>query len=189
MKTSTKCSLLGIIFFLIVAQKSQAYDQRSSEALEKFISQIAQQFPCFAEIPLNIDLSTITELIEKNADPNIRANQTSSILLAAHVNDPNLIKLLVDHGANIEEIHGNLTALMWASIRGNTNAVIQLLNCGANINAEEFGARWTAVMYAANNDHLDTTLALLGYNAIINDMTLRVANYRISETIKIWIRK
>ncbi|MBL9135317.1 MAG: ankyrin repeat domain-containing protein [Verrucomicrobiales bacterium] len=86
-------------------------------------------------------------LLEKGADPNARSRHGATALMAAAAADHlGHVKLLVEHGANVNAVPapsdpntdpiwgGMRTPLMWASLRGNLAMVTYLLDHGAEVN-------------------------------------------------------
>ena len=79
-----------------------------------------------------------------------------------------LIRLLIDGGANINARHDWDTALLNASRRGHKEVVGLLLDQGAAINAKG-GDGETALMEATRNDHLEVMKLLLDNGADLNN--------------------
>jgi ankyrin repeat protein len=92
----------------------------------------------------NRDASTLKFLLKLGAKPNARDDDTTALMLAAEYGTPEMIKALIDEGAEVDAVNdGGWTALMHANEAEN---VRMLLNAGAN-------------MAIRNNDG-DTALAM-----------------------------
>jgi len=73
------------------------------------------------------------------------------IHVAAIYDRPEIIDELIDKGANIEaETNDKETPLIIASRKGKVNAMLSLLNRGANLYAVDC-RRWSSLHYAAFN--------------------------------------
>ncbi|MDR1510901.1 MAG: ankyrin repeat domain-containing protein [Synergistaceae bacterium] len=77
------------------------------------------------------------------------------------------IRLLVADGANVNEQKRGFTPLMYAAQSGEAEAVVALLQSGADVNASDAKGR-TALMYAAQDNNLDVINAFLESSADVN---------------------
>ena len=90
--------------------------------------------------------------------------------LAAKQNDTNMIALLLDQGAAIEDNQGyrNLcTALHCAASDGNIAAIAFLLSRGAYVNSIDRDNE-TPLHYATSHDHAEAVIYLIAHGANIN---------------------
>lgn len=113
------------------------------------------------------------KIITNNAeDLNRRSNDAigdTILIFAAGKDDLELVKLLLDAGADVAlENNDGETALMRAAINGRYEVVELLLARGANINQKSSQDLWTALMVAANNDHFEVVKLLLKAGALID---------------------
>src|SRR6266853_1075733 len=132
---------------------------------------------------INGNVTTARALLEAGADPNAALPEGETILMtAARTGQPDVIKVLLDRGANLnarEKWYGE-TALIWASAENHPDAVRVLLDRGADVNQTSapltFARRragqsvlslgsWTALMYAARENALDTGRVLVAARA------------------------
>jgi ankyrin repeat protein len=115
--------------------------------------------------------TTLTALLARGANP--RADE--AVAVAAGHGNADTLALLVDHGANPNDVAGPLgiTALMWAAQMGSPDSVAYLLAHGANPNLREKFNGSTALIQAAASDRADASVvrALLdaGADATIAD--------------------
>lgn len=87
--------------------------------------------------------------------------------LAAFFNQPVIVKILLDHGADVNSIAENpscVQALHSAAACGSTEIVKILLQNGADINARQHGG-WTALQAAAKHGNLEMVDLLLSHGA------------------------
>jgi ankyrin repeat protein len=90
------------------------------------------------------DASTLKVLLKLGAKANAKDDDTTALMLAAEYGTPEMVKALVDEGANVDAVDDNgWTALMHANEAENVRV---LLNAGANM--------------AIKNDDGDTALAM-----------------------------
>ncbi len=111
--------------------------------------------PCFAVIDLRIcdetlngNLPRVRSLLDQGADIDIKLciNGMNPLMVAASFNRTEVLKLLLDHGAGINDIDSNnSTALMLAADKGNMESVKILLDRGAYINASDKSDRTVLV--------------------------------------------
>ncbi|XP_059146214.1 ankyrin repeat and SOCS box protein 8-like isoform X2 [Physella acuta] len=87
--------------------------------------------------------------------------------------DEECVKVLLDHGADINKGDGNMdTALHWACYKNNPGCVRVLLEYGANINAVDYNND-TPLSWAARKGNFDSIKILLDYNADVDIRNLR----------------
>lgn len=92
----------------------------------------------------------------------------TALIYASQIGNANIIKMLLQHGANINFQDGlGRTALMEASNRGYENIVKSLLEHNANVNTGDKNG-WTALMYAAQAGNENIAAMLLQHSANIN---------------------
>ena len=104
-------------------------------------------------------------LLDLGADVNSTDDTTGEplIIKAAQKGYPEMVKMLLEHGADIEvQDKDGLTALFSAAYEGHTSVVQLLLNNGADFTARnQYGM--TALLWAAWNGYLDTLQVLLDH--------------------------
>jgi ankyrin repeat protein len=107
-------------------------------------------------------------LLEKGADPNSLAGDTSLLHVAAELGDRQAVELLLDRGARIEGVKKKTgdTALHLAARSGHEDTVRILLDRGAKIETKDNDGQ-TALHLAARNGHEDTLRLLLDRGAEI----------------------
>lgn len=112
------------------------------------------------------NISDVTELLAKGADPNTPDEDGNTLLIVAirHKN-AKLADVLVNAGAklNLRNNYGE-TAIMLASYNGLRDIVEKLYVKGAEINHNG----WNPLIYAATNGHVDIVQLLLGGGVQIN---------------------
>ena len=122
------------------------------------------------------DMKCIEHLLgRKDIDANLRnRSESSAITVAAQIGHNEIVKLLLDHGAqaNLQNINGD-TALMIASQRGHTNCVEHLLlRKDIDVNLQN-SKECTALMLASENGHTSVVDLLLANNANLEILTTR----------------
>jgi ankyrin repeat protein len=95
------------------------------------------------------DIQGVTSAIEAGADVNNEFLTLHPLHRAASHCNPAIIRILIDHGANIEQGNGppGRTALHEAALKGNLKCVEALIEKGADVNAQNNNGR-TALFYA-----------------------------------------
>ncbi|MEQ1932895.1 MAG: ankyrin repeat domain-containing protein [Fimbriimonadaceae bacterium] len=86
-------------------------------------------------------IEPIQAYLEQGGDPNLRQTWTL-LMVAAHFGNSKILKLLLDHGADLET-EGNvegLTALAFAASAGRTKCVQLLIERGASVHVRPHGA-------------------------------------------------
>jgi ankyrin repeat protein len=99
---------------------------------------------------------------------NARGGSEGTVMhITARVGHSDVLSLLVEHGANLDDLHRDKTPLLRASWKGNLEAGQCLLDCGADINARnEYGQTplFTAVFFG----HVEFARMLLKCGASVN---------------------
>jgi ankyrin repeat protein len=105
------------------------------------------------------------ELLARGTDPKV----DEALIVAASRDNTEVMKLLVDRGADVNRVSGNLgfTPLMWAAQSGQLEAVELLLARGADPNVRERFNGATALVQAASSDRAGPAVvrALLDHGA------------------------
>ncbi|XP_061229040.1 ankyrin repeat, SAM and basic leucine zipper domain-containing protein 1 isoform X2 [Neopsephotus bourkii] len=122
-------------------------------------------------------LKTVEVLLTRNADPNLTCRrQMTPLMYAARKGYPQVVALLVAHGAHINAQDDNgYSALIWAAQHGHKNVTLKLLELGADKNLRTKCEK-TAAEIAKINKHSE-----------IYSLLSLAANYlqgRSHETIK-----
>ncbi|KAJ7103854.1 ankyrin repeat-containing domain protein [Mycena epipterygia] len=132
-------------------------------------------YELFSETPLHIaakagNIETTTLLLEAGADPAAQCSQEDhqALHLAAMNKDLEIMKLLLDHGATVDDSFGcdgcgSETALHFACSMGNMEMIHLLLERGANI--ERRGHYGSALGFAVHRRRLDVVRFLLDKGA------------------------
>jgi ankyrin repeat protein len=102
------------------------------------------------------DFERAAELLERGADVNaqfiLSKGQTTLILIAREKSNPEAIRFLLDHGADLDiRTFDGRTALHVAAAEGRTEHVHMLLEAGANVNIRTEDGE-TALQAAHDND-------------------------------------
>jgi len=86
----------------------------------------------------------------------------STLLMATRLGLTNVVKSLLDNGANINERNsGNDTALIWATVNNNKEMVQLLLKYKPKLNLVDGAEKWSALMYASNRHQTKDIVELL----------------------------
>lgn len=116
-------------------------------------------------------------VVEKNADVNMAdSNGGSPLFFAAALDQPEIAKLLIEHGANVNSAHNNgNTPLIMSATKANVEIVKLLIEKGANVNA--VGSNGDTPLSAAGNVKEITKLLLSkGANASFRNQAGRTVN-------------
>lgn len=117
------------------------------------------------------DVASVQSSLREHPDEiNALIGYITPLDLAAEKNDTNMIALLLNQGAEIEDKQGyrNLcTALHCAASHGNIAAIAFLLSRGAYVNSIDRDNE-TPLHYAASNDHAEAVTYLIAHGANIN---------------------
>lgn len=135
----------------------------------------------------NGNIATVRRLLEQGVNVNARSDHKTALSLAALGGHHNIVKLLINKGANIHtKDERNMTPLTWASVRGNMNTIRHLLNAGANINAKSQGGH-TALVYSIiqGRPHVTRLLLERGANIPTNLNTLVQKSYMSPNALKV----
>lgn len=103
------------------------------------------------------DFERAADLLEQGADINARfirsKGQTTLMLAAQETSNPEGIRFLLDHGADLDiQAFDGRTALYVAAAAGRTEHVLMLLEAGANVNIRTQEGE-TALQAAHDRDH------------------------------------
>lgn len=117
------------------------------------------------------DASKVRHLLERGADPSFMASSTncpphSPIRYAIDNDNREMLRLLLERGAEVNERAFGWTALHAAARNGKTEAVRCLLEHGAEVNALAFGD--TALHEAAENGKTEVVRCLLEHGAEVD---------------------
>lgn len=124
-----------------------------------------------------INLPLVQKAIARGANVNKPvAFQTTYLHLAAWDDCPDIVRALIDAGANREAKNfSGLTPLFIAASRGRTATVRALVDAGANVHAKDRDHE-TALFVAARHGHADTLSALIALGADVNPSGLSGIN-------------
>jgi len=137
------------------------------------IYRTALQYACIWSNKDN-SLELVKLLPCKGADVNARRGSMGSALKAAAIkHKPKLVRLLLDHGASIDDQDGFGTAIAAAAEAGCNNIIVILLERDANINAGPAGILGFALQAAAASNFPRTFELFLRRGADVN----RVGGY------------
>jgi ankyrin repeat protein len=105
---------------------------------------------------------------------------SSALLTAASHGNQDIVKLLINSGADINALDGNReTSLHKASYKGHKTVIEILISNGANIDAES-GDGSTPLSIAALYHHQETAQLLIEYGAVINsDIAIMLENHEL----------
>jgi ankyrin repeat protein len=111
------------------------------------------------------DISPVIKLLDQGLDPNCK-NQYDDRRPLHHTTDPKIIKILIEHGADLTIIGGGeqCTPLHYAK---NIESAKLLLNAGVNINVRDIFGR-TALHNAYFHERLDMVQFLIAAGADIS---------------------
>ena len=117
------------------------------------------------------DANKVAKFIKKGADVNFSDNVGWTPLYRAAIKGHvEVVKMLLDAGADIEKTTSGITPLCWAADNGKTEVVKLLLERGANVNA--IGKKNAPALYhAADIGYKDLVNVLLENGADVNVQT------------------
>lgn len=126
---------------------------------------------CVDNPPLNKDIVSL--LIENGADVNVKTSggMTQLKLSMMKLNNSGITELLVEAGANIDDID-NWTLLPWAAANGRKEIIESRLDKGADINAEYYSnLDWTMLHCAVKFGQKEIVEFLIDKGADVNKRT------------------
>lgn len=109
----------------------------------------------------------VNDALQAGANPNHKSGDYLPLILSAAKGYQDIIKLLIEYGANIEAVDNDdycRTSLMLASRLGRSAATEVLLKAGADKEARDLHGD-TALIHAADNGAMRTVRLLLMYGA------------------------
>jgi quinoprotein dehydrogenase-associated probable ABC transporter substrate-binding protein len=112
-----------------------------------------------------------TYLVEHKADVNATdLSGWTPVMYAAWVDSPEMVQLLLSHGAKIDftKESSGLTALAVATQNGKKNAAAALIDAGADVNLAVGAGKYTPLMLAVTAGSDDTAEKLIGKGANVN---------------------
>lgn len=117
------------------------------------------------------DLDIVKLLLKKGVDINTK-NGISLVAAAARGAPYEMLKFLLENGANVNAIDGSSsTALMYEASRGNAEGVKLLIKYGADVNAKNTALRFAMYTHSStpNRDEIVRLLIEAGaeYNVLI----------------------
>ncbi|GAA0400167.1 hypothetical protein GCM10009133_06280 [Cocleimonas flava] len=147
------------------------YDTHNNrnEILTKFyqLSEIHQQILIVTLIENNI-FDTLKVIVESSYDVNFLIRGQSPLHFAIIVNNMNMVKLLLNHDADIElEDHFKETALNCAVRTANNNMIKYLLEQGADANTHS-SDNTSPLTFAINQGNNEAVNILLEYGALLD---------------------
>ena len=112
------------------------------------------------------NVEAVEILANLGADISFRHKNFTSLHWAAYWDSPEMVKFLLDHGSDIEEVtrDNEGTALHVAAEEANSNAMKVLLQRGANVNARDKEGS-TPLHEAANKGYMKGAQLLIAYGA------------------------
>jgi ankyrin repeat protein len=119
----------------------------------------------------NDDVDELASLLEAGADPNAQSSPgRPALYLATLHGNAEVVRLLIDHGADVQAETVDGAILVKATVEGHREIVEMLLDGGADVNAT--GRDWTpedtALLAAANHGHLGIAELLIERGADVN---------------------
>ncbi|MCG8340467.1 MAG: ankyrin repeat domain-containing protein [Cytophagales bacterium] len=119
------------------------------------------------------DILKVKEMIRKGAKvDSTDDNGATPLHWAAFNGHLEVVRLLIDKGADKEAKHIGQTSLHWAVIRNHLEVVRLLIDKGANIEAKYEG--WTPLHWAAANNRLKAVILLIDKGANIDAQNERL---------------
>lgn len=133
-------------------------------------------FPAYADIfdaAKRGDTTTVQAFLNAGADVNARDKAGWTVLIwAAEHGYIDIVKMLLDSGANVDLRNYRGSALIRAALKGHKNIVQALLDKGATVNATRNG-NISALMDAAYAGHTDIVQLLVDKGADVNMKTTK----------------
>ena len=114
------------------------------------------------------DKTAIDILLKAGGNVNYKACGQVPFLQAVEVGDWEIMKLLIDHGANINSARSDGTALHILARKGKVELVEKLIDCGADIDAIAGAQGTTPLCAAAQTNKLDCAELLLKHSVKVN---------------------
>jgi ankyrin repeat protein len=152
--------LLGAAGFFLVRNMIQAKERIQKQQLSDAL--------------LNQDIAVVKKLLAQHPSwLHVKGefNQWTPLHLAAHCNDVEFVRWLLDHGAVVDALDDTRqTPLHFACLGGSMEAAELLLSSGANIEAQD-DVGWTPLHCAANNQSKTVVELLLKKGANPNAKT------------------
>lgn len=117
---------------------------------------------CFSEEGMFDNELTINLLIENGANINTQDNfGATALYMASKKNNPSIVKILLDAGADTELQKHGLTPLMVATRKGNLICLKMLVEHGANIDHLDYSGN-NVISYAMQSNNPSVLKYLLG---------------------------
>lgn len=144
-----------------------------------------------------VNLRKIATLLVEQANVSVDARDDSlrtPMWYAAYNNRSRIIRMLADHGAdvNASDFMG-ATSLYASSQEGHMNATLTLLQLNANVNAELTGSYTSSPLIAAvYNNHTEVAMSLLEKNANFSErqsydpLSLAIKNDNLPLMLNLW---
>ncbi len=158
------------------AKVNMAVSQGDHSTALTFASQMGYISTAKLLLQANIDVATF--LHTNIADVNLPGpGGGPPLLLASQNGNPDLVRLLVEHGAEVDQLDSrSKTALIHAAQHGHTEVVSLLIQAGAGVNLASQNGR-TALIQASQNGHTNAVKVLLrsGADVSIADELLTTA--------------
>jgi len=109
------------------------------------------------------DLTKVKKMINDGADVNMKDSHNQTVL--SYASSPDIVKALIENGADVNANSGGTTPLKSASTLGRLDVVRELLDKGADIDIRDNEYGQTALIAASIFDHLDIARELIGEGA------------------------
>jgi ankyrin repeat protein len=111
---------------------------------------------------------TVKHLLEAGANVNGAGGRHGNALQAAcRSGSIDTVRMLVNHGADVNPEDGDQCALHAAASTGNVEVLYELLNSGASVNAVDIASR-TALFQASQSGQVEVVRTLLEHGADVN---------------------
>lgn len=120
MKKTVVTTCLALVFAVFSLQANNNYDLIENSPAETMVKAKVSAF-CMAIV--KGDIETVKKLIELGEDVNVRSNGLSPAMYAARYNKVDILKLLIEHEANLKvKCPKGYTALKYAQLSNATEA-------------------------------------------------------------------